>query len=462
MGPMKFETVHGTRERMFAPEELFFSTTDRKGFIRASNSVFVRISGYDAEELLGKPHNIIRHPDMPRVVFRLLWDHLEAGEGLAAYVKNRAKDGSFYWVLAAVRPVKGGYLSVRMKPSSPYFALMPSIYAELLGIEQEIEAAGGTRTAAMDAAGERLGQILSANGFCSYAAFIDRALMAEVGARRRMLGRHGAARTSRDHHDIDLTAAMPLPAKLERLTDYLDSELTLVEKYVEANDEMAQAASTLASFANQGSILAFNAELAGGRLGDDGRGLKAVADLMQDVYPPIVRDSAALLQLIHGARNRLGTAGFKIAVASLQNDIARSFVGETYASDPPEGTRRTALLLSCLKEDLYAVEATLDEIAKDLRSVERHATELRSQLELLSAIERNGRIEAARTTGAEAFGTLLDGLRERAGEALGEAERVVRVMSTCHLRQRTAQRRGIHDELDRLTLVPASSIPGGA
>ena len=103
----------------FAIDELFFSRTDQKGIIRSGNDVFVRVSRWDEADLVGAPHNVIRHPDMPRAVFRLLWDTLGAGQPIAAYVKNMARDGAYYWVMAAVVPWGDGYLSVRMKPTGP-------------------------------------------------------------------------------------------------------------------------------------------------------------------------------------------------------------------------------------------------------------------------------------------------------------------------------------------------------
>ena len=96
------------QERAFGPHELFFSTTDRKGIIRSGNQVFVRVSGHPLETLLGAPHNIIRHPDMPRAVFQLLWSYLDQGKPFAGFVKNMAADGCYYWVMALVVPIDGG------------------------------------------------------------------------------------------------------------------------------------------------------------------------------------------------------------------------------------------------------------------------------------------------------------------------------------------------------------------
>ena len=109
-------------ESPFALSELFFSRTDLRGVIHSGNRVFTRVSGYTAAELAGRPHNIIRHPEMPRAVFELLWENLKADRPICAYVKNMAKDGSYYWVFASVYPVPGGYLSIRLKPTSAIFA----------------------------------------------------------------------------------------------------------------------------------------------------------------------------------------------------------------------------------------------------------------------------------------------------------------------------------------------------
>lgn len=94
-------------ERPFGPEQIIVSKTDRKGLIRYANDVFVEVSGYAEAELLGAPHNLIRHPDMPMAVFQLLWDTIEAGDEIFAYVINLAADGGHYWVLAHVTPSFG-------------------------------------------------------------------------------------------------------------------------------------------------------------------------------------------------------------------------------------------------------------------------------------------------------------------------------------------------------------------
>ncbi len=91
-------------ERTFGEDEIIVSKTDLKGKLIYANHVFVEISGYTEDQIIGKPHNMIRHPDMPRCIFKLLWDTIGDGRELFAYVMNRCKNGDHYWVLAHVTP----------------------------------------------------------------------------------------------------------------------------------------------------------------------------------------------------------------------------------------------------------------------------------------------------------------------------------------------------------------------
>ncbi len=117
-------TVRPTgQERLLAPDDLIVSKTDLRGVITYANESFLRFSAYAEEEVIGRPHNLIRHPAMPRAVFRLLWDTLARGEEVFAYIDNLAADGATYWVLANVTPSYDaagqvvGYHSSRRAPS---------------------------------------------------------------------------------------------------------------------------------------------------------------------------------------------------------------------------------------------------------------------------------------------------------------------------------------------------------
>jgi len=130
------------RERSWREEDIIVSKTDRKGHITYANLTFLEVSGYSEEELLGQPHSIIRHPDMPRCVFKLLWDTIEARNEIFAYVKNMAKNGDHYWVFAHVTPTfdsRGqiiGYHSNRRCPDRAQVRIFEDVYRQLLAEEK--------------------------------------------------------------------------------------------------------------------------------------------------------------------------------------------------------------------------------------------------------------------------------------------------------------------------------------
>lgn len=126
-------------ESFFDKGDIIVSKTDLKGHITYANKVFCDIAGYTEAELIGQPHSIIRHPDMPRAVFKLLWDTIFEGREIFAYVKNMAKNGNCYWVFAHVTPTFDndrqiiGFHSNRRVPDPKVIktAIAP-LYAELL------------------------------------------------------------------------------------------------------------------------------------------------------------------------------------------------------------------------------------------------------------------------------------------------------------------------------------------
>lgn len=120
---------------------LITSKTDLKGVITYCNRDFLTYSGYMEKDLIGKPHSIIRHADMPRCVFKLLWEYIQDGKEIFAFVKNQAKSGDFYWVFTNVTPSfdeKGniiGYYSVRRVPNLAIIPTIESLYANLRSLE---------------------------------------------------------------------------------------------------------------------------------------------------------------------------------------------------------------------------------------------------------------------------------------------------------------------------------------
>lgn len=136
-------TVFYTGVEVPFPEgRLIVSRTDLNGLLTHANDAFVELSGWEREELIGMPHHILRHPDMPKAAFKGLWDTVAAGQKWHGYVKNLRKDGSYYWVYATAVPnirngQIAGYTSVRRKPSRTRIDALIPVYREWLAQETQ-------------------------------------------------------------------------------------------------------------------------------------------------------------------------------------------------------------------------------------------------------------------------------------------------------------------------------------
>ncbi len=148
------------KEIVMNENDFIVSKTDTKGIITYCNRIFMDMAGYEEHDLLGKNHNIIRHPDMPQVAFKLVWDTIQSGKEFFAFVKNLRKDGSFYWVfthISADHDSAGniiGYTSVRRAPTRSAIDAIIPLYEQMVKAEKS----GG-----MEAGGKILFDFLDAN-----------------------------------------------------------------------------------------------------------------------------------------------------------------------------------------------------------------------------------------------------------------------------------------------------------
>jgi len=148
LGAMMNQRITPTSvERVMREEDFIVSMTDLKGLITYGNRIFIEFSGYTEMELLGTPHSIVRHPDMPRGIFKLLWDKIQNREECFIYLKDLARDGSYSWVFTNVTPTFDpagnvtGYFSVRRKPKPSGVKIMADIYRTMLEAEKRADTA---------------------------------------------------------------------------------------------------------------------------------------------------------------------------------------------------------------------------------------------------------------------------------------------------------------------------------
>jgi aerotaxis receptor len=163
------------KEKKMQLEDLIVSKTDTKGRITYCNDTFMEFAGYWEEDLLGQSHNIIRHPDMPRAVFRLLWQTLQEEKEFFGFIKNKRKNGDFYWTFANVTASFNsdsrviGYFSLRRYPVPEAIAFFDSLYQRMC----EVESQHSSSQQAMDASSQILQQGVAEKGgynelICSY------------------------------------------------------------------------------------------------------------------------------------------------------------------------------------------------------------------------------------------------------------------------------------------------------
>ena len=161
-----------SEELRMEEKDFIVSKTDAKGKITYCNEIFIRFSGYEEEELIDQPHNMIRHPDMPRAVYRFMWETLQNKQEFFGIVKNLCKSGAYYWTFANVTSSYDdgqliGYYSVRRQPSRQIVDLLSPVYQQMIAEEAKYSSS----KEAMDASFNILNEALKDQGL-SYNEFI--------------------------------------------------------------------------------------------------------------------------------------------------------------------------------------------------------------------------------------------------------------------------------------------------
>ncbi|WP_457648847.1 PAS domain-containing protein [Profundibacter sp.] len=270
-----------TGEAPFGFDEIFFSRTDHRGVIECGNYVFKRVSDYDWDDLIGAPHKRIRHPDMPKGVFWLFWKTLKAGEPIGAYVKNKARDGLYYWVYAVAMPFQGGFLSIRIKPASDLFETIKQEYEVLRKAEEN----GLTPEESAAQLVQRIGEL----GYADYRAFESDALTRELAAR-------------------DIKVKTKIDPEVEKFTEMADAASALKTETISLSDGF-HAVSTVPTNMR---IIASRLEPSGGAVSALSQNYWAMSEEMAQWFRRYVTNSdsdfATMCNTLAECRFLLGTA----------------------------------------------------------------------------------------------------------------------------------------------------------
>ncbi len=425
------------QERVFGIDELFFSITNKAGIIQQGNSVFVRVSGYSYEEILGAPHNILRHPDMPRVVFKLMWDTIKAGETIAAYVKNRSKCGRYYWVLAVVMPTDGGYLSIRLKPTSSMLSTVINLYGQLLITERQLENEGRSRAEAMAASGKRLEKALAELGYSDYPSFMNAAISTEMTSRHRLLrSEHfrGCMR-SPGFRGYELDDRTQIVAKhFSDLDNHLQNLFQYLDEFRETNVRLIETSHAMLANSATIRLLSLNATVAASQLGSKANTLSVVAESLGEASGSGERDIIKISEEMGELVDSLSALIFEVATIKLQSEVSNFFLNELQR-DGVGSSHGESQSLSTL---VIEVNKRISTVYERLSSTESAFAILRKRVERLLLITQRLRFvqfaglkESVALSGADAFAVIFDKAKSQIDETRRECDKLAKLVENC-------------------------------
>ena len=330
------------REYLFTPQETLVSVTDTQGYLTYCNPTFIAVCGFEEEELLGQPHNIIRHPDMPAEAFRDLWASIQAGLPWTGLVKNRRKNGDFYWVQANVTPLRAGerivgYLSVRTCPTRQQVQSAETLYAQLQAQARQ----GRMRLRLHRGAVQRVGLIGQAarwlqagTGASGSIGHLQRALF-QLSVNLRTVvqevaegNSHLFERTQTQANNLAVTASAVqeitgmvrnsaasaaegtrLAAHARTLTDSghdaVQAAGQTMQGIVHASQDIQSIVQLIEGVAFQTNLLALNAAVEAARAGEAGRGFAVVAGEVRALASRTADAAGSIRQLIGQSAERV-------------------------------------------------------------------------------------------------------------------------------------------------------------
>jgi len=389
------------KETPFLVHEIFFSRTDKKGIIESYNNTFVKISQYTGEQLTGSPHNIIRHPDMPRAVFRLLWDTINSGRPIGAYVKNLSRTGSYYWVFALAIPIENGYISLRLKATTPMFQKLPDLMNAMLQIE---------KIAGMDESSSLLIKTLQQLGFESYREFMTKALTLELQARDEALASTRIPTSALTKSKKDRLSA---GERMQHSAHSSFVELTAAAYHIV--EIQKQARIIITSFTEL-NLLSINMAVCSEHAGSSGNALSEVtigfADIANEVQSQIRNFDTRVSSLIES----LADSQFDLGCCRLQTEMINDFMKEGRSEESSFSTISDdlELLFKITHESTNRALSRVNSLRQLFETFLRTLSELLKTINGLELIRITGKIEIAKLGGdhGHAFETHINQMAE--------------------------------------------------
>lgn len=338
---------------------IFASTTDEKGVIRGTNLCFQTISEYSERDLTGAPHKIVRHPDMPRGLYYLLWERLKAGKPCCSYIKNRTASDGYYWVFATLTRSPDGYFSVRVSPGTPHRDTAEEVFAKLKSAEQ-----AGMKP---EESAALLLKELKDRGHSSYDAYMSTTLQEELNTR-------------------------------DDLPNEVASKLEKIDKLYAHTDQADDVAESILSIFKQVRGEPVNLQILSGRMEEAGA---AIATISRN-YDSMATDTFSMIErLSHRETGNLST--MRAAIAKCSADIRMAALCETAVAQAESGMfgdeagSEMTRFLSEQAEHLYSnVQFTLTEVASLGLTIPETCRQLRRRMNGLDLVKLLCRVESGR------------------------------------------------------------------
>jgi aerotaxis receptor len=416
--------------REFRCNEMFFSTTDLKGIILSGNDVFARVSGFSMEELHGRPHNIIRHPDMPRAAFALLWENLKLGRPFAGYVKNMAKDGSFYWVfVVAVRAGHDRYLSIRFKPSTSLLGQVEALYRQMLTAENAVLTGGGKEPDAVSAGLETAVAALQQLNFASYDLFSHAALNLEIKARDAQMRTEGtrlfpvALPLAKDREALAALYALGV-----RTYGEIDGLFGQLDGFVGFNRTLQGSSIAVLNTAEDFRLHALNVNITSQQFGSVSVGVGVVAGFLSDYSRQLTDGTVELRDHIAEIVRTAETINALVAISRLQMEMLLCFQFEAATQTGAVDTGQIQILEECFITSTTQVLEALTRLRDNLpRLLDSQKTLTRAAMAIEIA-QVSGLTEAARIPDGETLRSMFVEFRAKIGATRTDLESLAQVM----------------------------------
>lgn len=377
-------------ESPYGFDEFFFSTTNKRGVILFGNDVFVRVSAYPKETMMGAPHSLIRHPDMPRAVFKEFWNFLNAGRPVGAYVKNLAGNGSYYWVYAFAFPIADGYLSVRFKPSSEVFTVVQALYADVLEFEKQGHS--------LEESHQYLLTKIQEAGFPDYETFMAKAVMEELKARaaHALEGEAGPGVVGAE--------ASSIAEVTQNSTKKLRAVFAKLREFQGANTSLDEAIGRLDEGFQQLKFISINMKIAAAKFGDMAASLGVVSHEFSVLSGTIEKHLQGLSGFVGDLSGVIQKCILRSAALNIQMLMVDFFVRESIAKmQSADNAFEEMLQNQQAFSELFALycrnlDAEFSELKKSLSAISSEMQDVSKFVTGLEVIRQMGAIESSRTS----------------------------------------------------------------